>query len=105
LKAGTAQKLILNMLSTATLVRLGYVRGNRMTNVLPRNSKLRERALRILMAETKLDEGAAVAVFEKSNGNLPAALLMAKSGCSLIEAERALAAAGGVVSRAEEMLK
>jgi N-acetylmuramic acid 6-phosphate etherase len=105
LKAGTAQKLILNMLSTATLVRLGYVRGNRMTNVLPRNSKLRERALRILMAETKLEEGAAVAVFEKSNGNLPAALLMAKSGCSLIEAERALAAAGGVVSRAEEMLK
>jgi len=105
LKAGTAQKLILNMLSTATLVRLGYVGGNRMTNVLPRNSKLRERALRILMAETELDAGAAVAVLEKSNGNLPAALLMVKSGRPLAEVERALAAAGGVVSRAEEMLK
>jgi N-acetylmuramic acid 6-phosphate etherase len=105
LKAGTAQKLILNMLSTATLVRLGYVRGNRMTNVLPRNSKLRERAVRILMGEAELDEGAAVAALEKSNGNLPAAILMAKSGCSLARAETALAAAGGVVSRAEEMLK
>jgi N-acetylmuramic acid 6-phosphate etherase len=105
LKAGTAQKLILNMLSTATLVRLGYVRGNRMTNVMPRNSKLRERAIRILISEAKLDEPAAVAALEKSNGNLPAALLMAKSGCSLAQAESALAAAGGVVSRAEEMLE
>jgi N-acetylmuramic acid 6-phosphate etherase len=105
LKAGTAQKLILNMLSTATLVRLGHVTGNRMTNVLPRNSKLHERAIRILMGEAELDEAAAVAVLQKSNGNLPAALLMAKSGCSLAQAERALAAAGGVVSRAEEMLE
>ena len=105
LKAGTAQKLVLNMLSTATLVRLGYVSGNRMTNVLPRNSKLRDRAIRILVSEAKLDEDAAVALLEKSNGNLPAALLMAKSGCSLAEAEKALAAAGGVISRAEEMLK
>ena len=105
LKAGTAQKLVLNMLSTATLVRLGYVSGNRMTNVLPRNSKLRDRALRILISEAKLDEDAAVALLEKSNGNLPAALLMAKSGCSLAQAEKALAAAGGVISRAEELLK
>ena len=104
LKAGTAQKLVLNMLSTATLVRLGYVSGNRMTNVLPRNSKLRDRAIRILVSEAKLDEDGAVAMLEKSNGNLPAALLMAKSGCSLAEAEKALAAAGGVISRAEEML-
>lgn len=105
LKAGTAQKLVLNMLSTATLVRLGYVSGNRMTNVLPRNSKLRDRAIRILVSEAKLDEDAAVALLEKSNGNLPAALLMAKSGCSFAQAEQALTAAGGVISRAEEMLK
>ena len=45
LKAGTAQKLVLNMLSTATMAELGYVTGNRMTNVLPRNSKLRARAI------------------------------------------------------------
>ncbi len=56
LKAGTAQKMVLNMLSTATMVKLGYVSGNRMTNVLPRNTKLRGRAIRIIMAETGSDE-------------------------------------------------
>ena len=105
LKAGTAQKMVLNMLSTATMTRLGYVTGNRMTNVHTRNAKLRARAIRILMSEAELDEAAAVAALENSQGNLPAALLMARSGCSFEEAERALAAAGGVVSRAEEMLK
>src|SRR5713226_444785 len=51
LKAGTAQKMVLNRLSTATMVRLGYVTGNRMSNLQARNTKLRERAVRILMAE------------------------------------------------------
>jgi N-acetylmuramic acid 6-phosphate etherase len=59
LKAGTAQKLVLNMLSTATLTRLGYVTGNRMTNVQTRNSKLHERALRILRAEADIGESKA----------------------------------------------
>ena len=54
LKAGTAQKMVLNMISTATMVRLGYVSGNRMSNMQPKNIKLRERALRILMKETGL---------------------------------------------------
>lgn len=105
LKAGTAQKMVLNMLSTATMVKLGYVTGNRMTNVLPRNQKLRQRALRILMMETGLEAGGALEVLDKANGSLPAALLMAKSGCSLEDAERALAASSGVVSRARELLK
>jgi N-acetylmuramic acid 6-phosphate etherase len=105
LKAGTAQKLVLNMLSTATLVKLGYVTGNRMTNVLPRNSKLRARALRIIMAETGVDEGNAFEKLESAKGNLPAALLMARSGCSLEVAERALVAAGGVLSRAAEIVE
>jgi len=104
LKAGTAQKMVLNMLSTATMAKLGYVTGNRMTNVQTRNSKLRARAVRILMAETGVDERRAIASLEKANGSLAAALLMAKSGCSLADAERALAAAGGVLSRAQEML-
>src|SRR6266498_3131519 len=55
LKAGTAQKLVLNMLSTATLVKLGYVSGNRMSNLMPRNTKLRARAVRIFSAETGSD--------------------------------------------------
>jgi N-acetylmuramic acid 6-phosphate etherase len=105
LKAGSAQKMVLNMLSTATMVKLGYVTGNRMTNVHTRNTKLRARAVRILMAETGVDDRGAIETLEKANGSLPAALLMAKSGCSLEDAERALAAAGGVVSRAQEMLK
>ena len=104
LKAGSAQKMVLNMLSTATMVKLGYVTGNRMTNVHTRNSKLRARAVRTLMAETGLNERGAVESLKNANDSLPAALLMAKSGCSLEDAERALAKADGVVSRAQELL-
>ena len=74
LKAGTAQKMVLNMLSTATMVRLGYVTGNRMSNLQPRNVKLRERAVRIVMAETGLDQEAAVQVLEKSGWNVRQAI-------------------------------
>ena len=52
MKAGTAQKLVLNMLSTMTMIRLGYVTGNRMTNMRARNSKLHARSIRIIRAET-----------------------------------------------------
>lgn len=105
LKAGTAQKLVLNMLSTATMVKLGYVTGNRMTNVLPRNAKLEARAIRIIMAETGVSEREATATLQNANGKLPAALLMVRLGCSRADAERALEEAGGVVSRAAEILK
>ena len=67
LKAGTAQKMVLNMISTATMVRLGYVSGNRMSNLQPRNVKLRERAVRIVMAETGVDQQTAVSALESSN--------------------------------------
>lgn len=105
LKAGTAQKMILNMLSTATMVKLGYVSGNRMTSVQTRNAKLRGRAIRILVAEAGIDERGAIEALERANGSLPKALLMAKQGCSLEDAERALKAAGGVMSRALKMLR
>ncbi|MGH9900823.1 MAG: N-acetylmuramic acid 6-phosphate etherase, partial [Pyrinomonadaceae bacterium] len=104
LKAGTAQKLILNMLSTATMIRLGYVTGNRMTNLLPRNSKLRARSLRIFGAETGLGEGEAGAALDRAGGDLPTALVMFKTGRGREDAERALAAAKGVVARAVESL-
>lgn len=67
LKAGTAQKMVLNMISTATMVRLGYVTGNRMSNLQARNTKLRERAVRIVMAETGLDHAQAVRALEDSS--------------------------------------
>ncbi|HEX8847160.1 MAG TPA: N-acetylmuramic acid 6-phosphate etherase [Pyrinomonadaceae bacterium] len=104
LKAGTAQKMILNMLSTATMIRLGYVTGNRMTNLLTRNVKLRARAVRILAAETGLDEQEASARLETAGGDLRSALVMTRTGCALEEAERALAETNGVVQRAVESL-
>ncbi len=56
MKSGTAQKIILNMISTVTMIKLGYVRGNRMTNVRAGNEKLKDRAVRILMVETGIDD-------------------------------------------------
>src|SRR5947209_8118484 len=78
-RAATAQKMVLNMTSTAALVRLGYVTGNRMTNLLPRNTKLRARSLRILAAETGLDENAVHDLFERAGGDLRVALVMSKT--------------------------
>lgn len=102
LKAGTAQKMILNMLSTATMVKLGYVTGNRMTSVQTRNQKLHARAVRILMSETGTGEQSAVQALDNAKGSLPLALVMVQTGCSIEEASRALAVAGGVVGDALE---
>ncbi len=104
LKAGTAQKMVLNMLSTATLVKLGYVSGNRMSNLQARNSKLRARAVRILMAETDLDENAAVAALDAGSGDIRIALVMTRTGCTAQEAQKALAESKGVVPQAINQL-
>ena len=87
LKAGTAQKMVLNMLSTATMIRLGYVRGNRMTNVKSSNAKLRERSLRILIVETGLDRREAENLFALSNGDLRVALVANRTS---LDADQAL---------------
>ncbi|MCM3873583.1 MAG: N-acetylmuramic acid 6-phosphate etherase [Pyrinomonadaceae bacterium] len=100
LKAGTGQKMVLNMLSTATLVRLGYVSGNRMSNLQARNSKLRARAVRILMAETDLDEKAAAAALNAASGDIRIALVMTRTGSSATAASEALAESKGVVTQA-----
>jgi len=105
LKAGTAQKLILNMLSTATMIRLGYVAGNRMTNVQTRNVKLRARAIRILQSEAGLDEQQAQTVLDAAEGKLPVALVMSQSGRSKEDAEAALDRARGVIAKAIDSLK
>ena len=105
LKAGTAQKLVLNMISTATMIRLGYVTGNRMTNVQTRNVKLQARAVRILQSEAGLSEPDAQAILIAAHGSLPTALVMNKSGRSREEAESALKQSGGVISAAIGLLK
>jgi N-acetylmuramic acid 6-phosphate etherase len=104
LKAGTAQKMVLNMLSTAAMVRLGYVTGNRMTNVQTRNVKLRARAVRILIAEAGIDESSANEVLDAAEGDLPVAIVMAKSQSGQARAKAALEAADGVIARALEIV-
>jgi N-acetylmuramic acid 6-phosphate etherase len=68
MKAGTAQKMVLNMISTVAMIRLGYVHGNRMTNVRASNEKLRDRAVRILMAETGITDRDEADGLLKENG-------------------------------------
>jgi len=104
LKAGTAQKMILNMLSTAALAKLGYVTGNRMTSVQTRNIKLRARAIRILSAETGVDEATAKAALDVAGGDVRVALVMFKTKRSAAEAQAALTAAKGIVQKAVDDL-
>lgn len=105
LKAGTAQKMVLNMLSTATMTRLGYVTGNRMTNVQARNTKLRARAVRILTAEAGLDQAAATSALERAEGDIRVALVMTKTKAGIAEAKDALSASKGVVQAAIEAVR
>jgi len=104
LKAGTAQKMVLNMLSTATMIRLGYVTGNRMTNMLPRNTKLRARSLRIYEAETGAGGEESVRALDAAGGDLRVALVMRRAGVGREEATAALEASRWVVARAVESL-
>ena len=91
LKAGTATKMALNILSTGVMVRLGKVHGNRMVDVAVTNAKLQDRALRILrdLADVPRDEAAAL--LEQAGGSVKQALLMALSGVSAQQARATLA--------------
>ena len=82
MKAGTAQKLVLNMISTTAMIQLGYVRGNRMTNMRARNSKLQARAVRILQTETGLDEAGAASALEAAGGDVATAVVMIRTGAA-----------------------
>ncbi len=100
MKAGTAQKLVLNMISTVAMIRLGYVHGNRMTNLKSSNLKLKDRGLRILMAETGLDEAAASNLLTKAGDDLRIALVMFGGETDFSTAEDALSRAAFVVEAA-----
>jgi len=105
MKAGTAQKMVLNMISTCAMIRLGYVKGNRMTNVKSSNIKLKERSLRILMAETALEEKKAQNLMSAANNDLRAAIVMFRADVSSETAIKALADSNFVVEKAIELLK
>ncbi|MEM9087728.1 MAG: N-acetylmuramic acid 6-phosphate etherase [Cyanobacteria bacterium P01_F01_bin.53] len=95
LKAGTVTKLALNILSTGVMVKLGKVYGNRMVDVAVTNTKLRDRAIRILCDLTELDREAAGKLLDKSDLQVKVALVMHLSGVEKGQAEAALAAADG----------
>jgi N-acetylmuramic acid 6-phosphate etherase len=104
MKSGTAQKMILNMISTMLMIRLGYVIGNRMTNVRPSNEKLRERTVRILVSETDLDEASAIELLNRTDGDLKVAIVTAKTGATIERAVEALKASDQVIATAVERL-
>ncbi len=105
MKAGTAQKMVLNMISTTAMIRLGFVKGNRMTNVKSSNEKLKERAVRILMAETLLDETAAENLITKAGGDLRVAIVMQKANVSFETAQNILSENNFVIEKAVESVK
>ena len=105
MKAGTAQKLVLNMISTVAMIRLGYVKSNRMTNVKSSNAKLKERSLRILIAETRLDELAAGELLDQAKNDLRIALVMNQANVGFHEAVIALTNSDYVVEKALAKLK
>lgn len=105
MKAGTAQKLVLNMISTGAMVRLGYVYGNLMVNVQPRNEKLRERSLTIVEKTTGVPRNEASKALKAAGWSLPLALVMLKTLSSKEQAKKALKSADGQVRKAINLIR
>lgn len=102
LKAGTAQKLCCNMITTGAFTRLGYVYGNLMVNVHLKNQKLMERGISILQRAAGVDREAAKRALQVAENRVPVALVMIKRDCSVNEARARLVATRGHVRRAIE---
>jgi N-acetylmuramic acid 6-phosphate etherase len=102
MKAGTAQKMVLNMISTGAMVRLGYVYGNLMVNMHRSNSKLAERSIRIIQHALGMGKDEAVSVLERAKYSMPSAIVMNKAKISRAKADRRLKAAKGNVRKAIE---
>jgi N-acetylmuramic acid 6-phosphate etherase len=100
MKAATATKMVLNMLSTASFIRRGYIFGNLMVNVQPKNSKLADRARRIVSMAAGISYEKAGEMLKASGDSVRTAILMARTGVGREEAERRLAVANGRISEA-----
>ena len=100
LKAGTATKLVLNMISTGAMVRIGKTYGNRMIDLGPLNEKLRHRSRRILREVAGVSDEQARALLAAVSGRLKPAILMALAGVSAETAARLLERHGGRVREA-----
>lgn len=104
LKAGTAQKMVLNMLSTGTMILLGKTFGNLMVDVQATNSKLRRRAITIVQQATGLDALAAEALLEASDGEVKTAILVGRAGLEPERAREQLAQHGNILRVALDAL-
>lgn len=102
LKSGTAQKLVLNMLSTASMIRIGKTYQNLMVDVRTSNEKLLARAVRIVMQATDCPEQVAEAALERTGNDVKLAILTILTGLDVAEARTAMARAGGFLRRALE---
>ncbi|MDD6133932.1 MAG: N-acetylmuramic acid 6-phosphate etherase [Selenomonadaceae bacterium] len=100
MKAGTAQKLVLNMLSTGTMIKLGKVYGNLMVDVKTSNLKLEERARRIVMEAADCSREKAIAALAKAQGNAKLAILLQLTGCRAEEGRQLLIKAEGKLGSA-----
>jgi N-acetylmuramic acid 6-phosphate etherase len=95
LKAGTAQKLVLNMLSTASMIKLGKVYGNLMVDVQVTNDKLERRAIGIIAQIAGVDDDTAADLLRRADRNVRVAIVMGRRGVDAAEARRLLESAGG----------
>jgi N-acetylmuramic acid 6-phosphate etherase len=102
MKAGTAQKLVLNTISTVTMVRLGRTFGNLMVDVVASNAKLRARARRVVELATDASETEADAALVAAGGDAKVAILSLLTGSPIDAARERLAGAGGSIRRALE---
>lgn len=102
MKAGTAQKMVVNMLSTGVMIRLGKVYQNYMVQVKPTNEKLVARAARMITEITGTDSEDALLMLEKADKRVDAAIVMIETGCEKKAAKEALLKAGGHVRKAIE---
>lgn len=104
LKCGTAQKLVLNMISTSVMIRLGKVYGNLMVDLRATNEKLLERAVSIVMSSTGVEDEVARKVLKECNYFAKTAIIMIKCGCSKAEAEEIISNSSGNVTEILEKL-
>ncbi len=102
LKAGTAEKMICNMLTTGAMARLGYVYGNLMVHVQMKNQKLIERGIAIVQSVAGVARTVAIRTLEATEGNVPVAMIMLCAGVTKAEAMRRLKRTKGNVRRAME---
>jgi N-acetylmuramic acid 6-phosphate etherase len=105
MKAGTAQKLVLNMLTTSVMIKLGKVYGNLMVDLKPTNQKLRDRARRIICHATGVDYETAAEYLQKAEDNTKLAILMIKTGVQLDEGKQILQEQGGRLKDAIAAIK